>query len=290
MNNSELKRIYHERGYVVCDELIPNSTISKLQAKVDDILNQASMELERNSIYEFVNDDLTNKPRLERITSPHKVDPLFFELIRGDEIIRFLTALLGPNVRMQDSKLNLKLGGGSSAVEWHQDWAFYPHTNDNLLAIGVMIDDMTADNGPVMFVPGSHRGPIYDHYSEGYFCGAISPNVAREQCQSAEVITGPAGTVTIHHARLLHASKTNSSNKSRKLLLYEAMAADAWPLAGCHALYDSLEHMNDRMICGDLSLTPRITDVPVKLPHPVIPNASSIFVQQRHGDNHFYLD
>ena len=34
-----------------------------------------------------------------------------------------------------------------SPVEWHQDWAFYPHTNDDILAIGVMLDDMTLENG-----------------------------------------------------------------------------------------------------------------------------------------------
>ena len=34
--------------------------------------------------------------------------------------------------------------GFGAAVEWHQDWAFYPHTNDDLAAVGVMMDDLWA--------------------------------------------------------------------------------------------------------------------------------------------------
>ena len=43
-----------------------------------------------------------------------------------------------------------------SPVEWHQDWAFYPHTNDDLLAVGVMLDDMELENGPLLVLPGTH--------------------------------------------------------------------------------------------------------------------------------------
>ena len=70
---------------------------------------------------------------------------------------------------------NIKLAEFGAAVEWHQDWAFYPHTNDDILAVGVMLDDCTADNGPLLVVPGSHKGPIWDHHADGLFCGALNP-------------------------------------------------------------------------------------------------------------------
>ena len=38
-------------------------------------------------------------------------------------------------------------------MEWHQDWAFYPHSNADVLAVGVMIDDIDTENGPMMVVP-----------------------------------------------------------------------------------------------------------------------------------------
>ena len=38
-------------------------------------------------------------------------------------------------------------------------FAFYPHTNDDLLAVGVALDDCTLENGCLLMLPGSHRGP-----------------------------------------------------------------------------------------------------------------------------------
>ena len=92
----------------------------------------------------------------------------------------------------------------------------------------------------MLFAPGTHRGSVYDHTANGFFCGAVSEKVAETLTPKAEVISGTAGTVTFHHARLLHASIANSSIYPRRLLLYEVMAADAWPLAGCSAFFESL--------------------------------------------------
>ena len=68
----------------------------------------------------------------------------------------------------------MKSGGFGSPVEWHQDWAFYPHTNQDVLAVGILLDDMDADNGPLMMAPSSHRGPVFGYHSDGAFCGAIN--------------------------------------------------------------------------------------------------------------------
>ena len=43
----------------------------------------------------------------------------------------------------------------------------YPHTNDSLLAVGIFIDDMTSENGPLQIIPTSHTGKLniyYDYY------------------------------------------------------------------------------------------------------------------------------
>ena len=47
----------------------------------------------------------------------------------------------------------MKSAGYGSPVEWHQDWAFYPHTNDDVLATGIYLDDCDMDNGPLLVCP-----------------------------------------------------------------------------------------------------------------------------------------
>ena len=73
-----------------------------------------------------------------------------------------------------ENKINIKAPEYGAAVEWHQDWAFYPHANDDLLAIGVALDDCEEENGPLMVIPGSHKGPIYDHHAREIFSAAPS--------------------------------------------------------------------------------------------------------------------
>ena len=143
VSQSELKATYEKQGYVICEDLLSNEIISELRSTTDKLVTVANGMEKSNDTYEFIEETESGLPRLERINSPHEVDPVFDQLIRKGEIMDILRLLLGEDIRMQGSKLNLKSGGGSSAVEWHQDWAFYPHTNDDVLAVGVMIDDMT---------------------------------------------------------------------------------------------------------------------------------------------------
>ena len=284
-----LKKKYEDKGYVVCENLLRVQVIEEVRAVIDELLEKGSALQETDDVYEILEDLATGMPRIERIKGAHKIHPLFNQLIRRPEITEVLRTLLGPNVRFQNCKLNLKSKGGGAPVEWHQDWAFYPHTNDDVLAVGIMIDDMTKDNGAVQFAAGSHRGPVYDHMSDGVFCGAVGETVAKQSAAKADQVTGEAGTVTFHHARLLHASHANRTELPRRFLIYEVTAADAWPLNGTSTSFESWQNMQERMIIGVQTNMARLTDVPVRIPQPTQANATSIFEIQRRGDNKFYM-
>jgi phytanoyl-CoA hydroxylase len=64
---------------------------------------------------------------------PHLHDPVYARVARHPKIVEALQDLWG-TVRFDAGKLNMKSAGYGAPVEWHQDWAFYPHTNDNLAA------------------------------------------------------------------------------------------------------------------------------------------------------------
>ena len=44
-----------------------------------------------------------------------------------------------------------------SEIGWHQDWAFYPHTNDDLITVGIYLDDCFEKNGPLKIIKNSHK-------------------------------------------------------------------------------------------------------------------------------------
>ena len=154
------------------------------------------------------------------------------------------------------------------------------HRTRTCLAVGILLDDMDPDNGPLMVLPGSHRGPVYDHHSYGAFCGAIDIGQEGLDVSGAREVHGRAGSITIHHARLVHGSGMNKSDRQRRVLFFEYAAADAWPLAGIENLHD-LEDFNGRMVHGQPTLRPRLEDVPVKMPLPRAPYQGSIYENQR---------
>ena len=88
-------------------------------------------------------------------------------------LLNVLQILIGNNVRFRNSKLNIKAAKGGSEVDWHQDWAFYPHTNSDLLAVGIMLDDIDEDNAPLMVVPQSHLGKTLNHHYRVFSAGQL---------------------------------------------------------------------------------------------------------------------
>ena len=168
-----------------------------------------------------------------------------------------------------------------AAVEWHQDWAFYPQTNDDVLAIGVLIDDLKPENGPLMVFPGTHKGPTFDHHNDGMFAGALDLAENGLSMDDAVMLGGPAGSITIHHARIVHGSALNTSAFDRRLLFYEMMAADAFPLVGSMARFDSLDEYKSRILCGEHPEMPRLVDAPIRLPIPQPGEYGSIYEIQK---------
>ncbi|HTK92776.1 MAG TPA: phytanoyl-CoA dioxygenase family protein [Verrucomicrobiae bacterium] len=267
---------YREHGYLVVPDVLDAATVDSLRREMEAILEGARAVTAHTDVYDLEPGHRPDAPRVRRVKTPHKFFDGFKRLYRDPELVSILQALLGPGVRLHGSKLNLKAPHYGSPVEWHQDWAFYPHTNDDVLAVGVMLNDATSDNGPLMVVPGSHRGPIFDHHVDGYFCGAVDPAAVEDEIAKAVPLTGRAGSMSFHHVRLLHGSAQNVSRLPRALLLYEYAATDAWPLMGVK----DLAEFDARLVAGPPTLEPRVTPVPVRIPLPPARNQGSIYENQ----------
>jgi ectoine hydroxylase-related dioxygenase (phytanoyl-CoA dioxygenase family) len=275
---------YRELGYLLVADVFDHDTMAGLRAAVDEIVAAAGEITQHTDVYDLEDTHTVAAPRVRRIKTPHRHFPLFAELTRHPRITDVVADLLGPDIRLHGSKLNMKSAGYGAAVEWHQDWAFYPHSNDNVLATGLYLDDCEMENGPLLVIPGSHKGSIYDHHSHGYFAGAMDPQLKTVDYAKAVALTGKAGSMTIHHARLVHGSALNTSRKQRRLLLHEYAAADAWPLLGVA----NFEDFNSRLVRGRPTIEPRLAPVPVRMPLPPSPFQGSIYENQKAQAKRFF--
>ena len=286
MLTQEQKDFYDANGYLLVEDAVTPPQLARLLDITDRLIDASRAVTESSDVYDLDDGHGPAAPRLTRIKIPHQRDPYFWDVLRQSAMTEVLTDLLGPDTNLLTSKLNTKAPGGGRAVEWHQDWAFYPHTNDHLLAFGLMLEDVTPDSGPLMVIPGSHRGPVLSHHMNGVFAGAIDPDDPLFDLNKAVTLTGRAGSMTVHHVRTLHGSAPNVSDRARKILFYEIAAAHAWPLLGSGSYFHALgqrrfwDDLNDRMITGSPCLQPRVEPVPVRMPLPPAPVTGSIFKTQ----------
>ena len=122
-------------------------------------------------------------------------------------------------------------------------------------------------------IPGSHKGPLFDHFEDGFFSSAITDE--KFVPNNAKYLEAPAGSITIHHVRAVHGSAANLSDKPRRVVCFIYNSMDAWPLLGV-AGPDFLncgpvdwDLFNATLVRGSPIDTPRLKSCPVKLPFPL---------------------
>jgi phytanoyl-CoA hydroxylase len=275
---------YHEVGAIVVPDVLTPVEVAELRAVTDGFVERAKGLTGHTDIYDLEDSHTPEHPRVRRIKAATNHHPAYAALARHPRILAALRDLWGPDIRFDQAKLNMKCAGFGAPVEWHQDWAFYPHTNDDLAAVGVMFDDMAMENGPLMIIPGSHRGPIHDHHVDGVFCGAMTPENNDVDYNSAVPLLGKAGSITVHHVRAVHGSAPNVSDRDRRLLLFQFRAADAWPLLG---FAGGIEKFNELMVCGR-TREPRMENLPVRLPLPPAAKQGSLYENQKGMKSRFF--
>ena len=264
---------YHENGYLGAENVLSAEEVTDLRRVTNEFVEKSREVTGHTGVFDLEPGHTPEVPRVRRIKSPAAQHIVYNQTLRHDRILDIVEQLIGPGVSHNGHKLNMKYPEFGSPVEWHQDWAFYPHTNDDLLAVGVAIDDMSLENGCLMVIPGSHEGPTYDHHQNGAFVGAVTdPNFSTDNAVPVEV---KAGGISIHHVRMLHGSAPNSSSKPRRLLLLQYGAVDAWPLSG--ADWDDFKSL---VLRGEATNQPRMIAAPVRLARPYAERGGSIYEVQ----------
>lgn len=256
---------YREKGCTVIPGLLTPAEVRELSDAADALQARAATMDEGDDVLELDPGHTRDAPRIRRIRTPHRAHPVFDALVRHPRLMALVTRVIGPDVRLSHSKVNTKSGDNGSPIEWHQDWAFAPHTHMGLCIAAVMLDDCGPESGPLMVMPGSHRGPLLEHHgADGYFVGAIDVRREGLRIEDAVPLLGPAGSVTLHHPLAIHGSAPNRSGRMRRMGFLEYAAADAFPLF-YGVEWD--EYMS-RVVAGHGDGTVRCEPVTVKLPFP----------------------
>jgi ectoine hydroxylase-related dioxygenase (phytanoyl-CoA dioxygenase family) len=272
---------FADEGYLLVENAVDADQVSALRNQFSDWVEASRQQcrpwgktLDGRARFDLEPGHDKDRPALRRVNAPTDISAEYLAAMRDSRIADYVAELIGPNVKFHHSKINSKLPGAATAVKWHQDFAFTPHSNDDLVTALLMLDDLSEENGPLQVLPGSHRGAIYDLWHDGEFTGAIDDDLARDCLARSVSCTGTAGTLCLMHTRLLHGSAANRSPRPRTLFIVVYSAEDAVPCAPSPV---PCRHQGE-VVRGVATGRVRATGYDILLPQ--MPRSASFFDQQ----------
>jgi hypothetical protein len=227
---------YERDGFVVLPALFGSDELAVLRAEADrlvDLLVNASLATGRTSPRLDVRRSGADSVLL-KVQPLSDISPPFAAVAEDGRLLDPMRELLGCEPVLLEEKLNGKerLAVDLSPLglrEWAPEFPFHTDLHyfvldgypDTTLSSAIALDDCTADNGPLRFVPGSHRR------TDLPLRGGWPPDLADGLFDDDEQVPllCDAGTVVVFHSRIAHASSANRTDRPRRLLIYSHFPA-----------------------------------------------------------------
>lgn len=282
MLNQEQIDTFWRDGYLVAENAVTREQLRALQEDIRGWIEESRAHdtpfgeptMDGRPRFDMGEEHCAEQPALRRVNNPSEISARYNDVMRESSTVDMVVGLIGANVKYHHCKINLKLPGSNTVVGYHQDFSYTPHTNDDIVTALLMLDDVTEENGCLMIVPGSHRGPQYSLFDGTTFTGFLDPDEEHALKKHEVAATGKAGDVCLMHTRLVHGSAPNLSESSRSLFICVYTAADAFPLTR-NPMPSPLE---GTMVRGERTRVARLMKADVELPEQ--PKMASFFAVQ----------
>jgi ectoine hydroxylase-related dioxygenase (phytanoyl-CoA dioxygenase family) len=230
---------FRRDGYIVVPDAVTPAQLAALRAEIDGWVEASRAHrapfgppcVDGRPRFDMGAEHTVDRPALRRINNPSEISDAYLDVMRDSRMTDMVADLIGPDVKFHHCKINLKLTGARTEVLYHQDFAYTPHTNDDVVTALLFLDDIDATNGALTVVAGSHLGPVYSLFDGDRFTGAVAPAVEADLLARSLPCYGQAGSVCLMHTKLAHGSAANAGDKPRGLYICVYSAADAVPIA-----------------------------------------------------------
>ncbi|MEQ9814191.1 MAG: phytanoyl-CoA dioxygenase family protein [Azospirillaceae bacterium] len=158
----------------------------------------------------------------------HTYNEAFRRLGRHPRLVEPVRQLLDGPVYMHQYKVNAKAAFDGEVWQWHQDYGTWKRDDGmpepRAMNIAVFLDDVTAANGPLLFIPGSHKQGVvaagHDLETTSYPLWTLDRETVTRLAEEGGCVapTGPAGSVLMFSSLLVHASPPNISPFGRTIV------------------------------------------------------------------------
>ena len=216
----EERNRFEENGYLFFPSLFSPEEIQNLLAVVPELYQRR----EEYNVREKGSDAVRTNFAAHLYSKP------FAKLARHPRMIKPVEDLLGEHLYMHQFKINGKMAFEGDVWQWHQDYGTWANDDlmpaDRAMNIAIFLDEVTEFNGPLLFIPGSHKKGVieakHDLTTTSYPLWTLDNNtisqlVNRAGGKNGGIVSpkGPAGSMILFHSCLVHSSSSNLSPFNR---------------------------------------------------------------------------
>ena len=214
---------FDDRGFLLLPEVFSGAEAALLLAEA-----HAVYELDRQEVWR------ESSGAARTAFAAHTYNEAFRRLGRHPRLINPVMQILGEQVYMHQYKVNAKAAFDGEVWQWHQDYGTWKADDDmpepRAMNIAVFLEDVTPANGPLLFIPKSHKQGTqqagHDLETTSYPLWTLSRDTVTKLAAEGgiEAPLGKAGTVLLFHGNLVHASPSNISPWGR-VIVYLSLCA-----------------------------------------------------------------
>ena len=221
---------------------------------LDNVFDSIEINLIRQEMYKVVSEDcphriLEKSGAIRSFFAPDHTNDLFYQLVRLKRLVEPSAQLIGSEIYIHQSKINMKHAMVGDWWQWHQDYTYWRQDDGmprpDVLTAMIYLNDVNEFNGPMLLIPGSHKAFIEnneanalteskDEWFNEYqastsYMSALTADLKYTLQKRAVAVwakkngicsaTGPAGSVLFFHGNVFHASSKNLSPWDRHMFL-----------------------------------------------------------------------
>ncbi|HEX4329333.1 MAG TPA: phytanoyl-CoA dioxygenase family protein [Burkholderiales bacterium] len=217
---------FDEQGYLFFPGLFKPDEIKTLTDEVPALYAQQRPENVREKTGGVVRTNF----------AAHMYSKPFAKLGRHPRMIEPVQQIFGRDLYMHQFKINGKQAFDGDVWQWHQDYGTW--LNDDLMPdaramnVAIFLDEVNEFNGPLMFIPGSHKAGVldaqHDTSTTSYPLWTITNDAIRKMVDKGGIVApkGPPGSMILFHGCLVHASTSNLSPWNRVAVYLSLCAVD----------------------------------------------------------------
>ncbi|WP_116211107.1 ectoine hydroxylase [Streptomyces olivoreticuli] len=210
---------YDRDGFLTVDQLLGPYEVAHYRAELDRLIADPAVRADERSVVEPKSRDVRS------VFEVHRISEVFAALVRDPRVVGRARQILGSDVYVHQSRINVKPGFGASGFYWHSDFETW-HAEDGLprmrtVSVSIALTENHDTNGGLMIMPGSHRTFLgcagatpRDNYKRSLRTqDAGTPSdealTGLAERHGIKLFTGPAGSATWFDCNCMHGSGDN---------------------------------------------------------------------------------